>query len=90
MIAYFLIKELNLAGYHLPDDMAIGAFDNTYLSNSQILTLTTLSHKSHEMGTAAAEEPSVSVISDAICPEVADSIVEIVIPRSIKSFVSLL
>ena len=49
MIAYFLIKELNLAGYHLPDDMAIGAFDNTYLSNSQILTLTTLSHKSHEM-----------------------------------------
>lgn len=54
MIAYFLIKELNLAGYHLPDDMAIGAFDNTYLSNSQILTLTTLSHKSHEMGTAAA------------------------------------
>ena len=50
----FLIKELNLAGYHLPDDMAIGAFDNTYLSNSQILTLTTLSHKSHEMGTAAA------------------------------------
>lgn len=46
MIAYFLIKELNLAGYHLPDDMAIGAFDNTYLSNSQILTLTTLSHKS--------------------------------------------
>ena len=37
-----------------------------------------------------AEEPSVSVISDAICPEVADSIVEIVIPRSIKSFVSLL
>ena len=36
MISYFLIKELNLAGYHLPDDMAIGAFDNTYLSNSQI------------------------------------------------------
>lgn len=55
MIAYFLIKELKLAGYNLPDDMAIAAFDNTYLSNSGILTVTTLSHNPHEMGTTAAQ-----------------------------------
>lgn len=55
MIAYFLIKELNLAGYHLPADMAVTAFDNTYLSNSGILSVTTLSHRPHEMGTRAAQ-----------------------------------
>lgn len=55
MIAYFLIKELNLAGYRLPADMAITAFDNTYLSSSGILCFTTLSHRAHEMGTAAAQ-----------------------------------
>lgn len=55
IIAYYLIDELQLAGYQLPADMAIAAFDNTYLSNSNILTVTTLSHKPHEMGTRAAE-----------------------------------
>lgn len=55
MIAYFLIKELKLAGYRLPADMAIAAFDNTYLSNSEILTVTTLSHIPHEMGTTVAQ-----------------------------------
>ena len=29
-IAYWLIKELNRAGYHLPEDIAVTAFDNTY------------------------------------------------------------
>lgn len=55
IIAYFLIKELNLAGYQLPDDMAIVTFDNTYLSNSALLAFTTLTHKPHEMGTRAAQ-----------------------------------
>lgn len=55
MIAYFLIKELNLAGYRLPEDMAIVAFDNTYLSNSEILPLTTLAHKPHETGKRAVD-----------------------------------
>lgn len=54
MIAYFLIKELKLAGYRLPDDMALTAFDNTYLSSSGILYFTTLTHRSHEMGNTAA------------------------------------
>lgn len=54
-IAYWLIKELNQFGYHLPEDMAITAFDNTYLSNRGILSITTLSHKNHEIGTLVAE-----------------------------------
>lgn len=55
LIAYHLIKELNLAGYRLPSDMAVTAFDNTYLSTSGILTVTTLSHKPHEMGMLSAQ-----------------------------------
>lgn len=55
MISHFLIRELNLAGYHLPEDMALAAFDNTYLSSSATLALTTLAHKPHEMGTKAAQ-----------------------------------
>ena len=55
MIAYFLIKELTLAGYTLPQGMAITAFDNTYLSRSGIFSITTLAHQPHEMGIRAAE-----------------------------------
>lgn len=54
-IAYWLIKELNLAGYKLPDEMAITAFDNTYLSNRGILSITTLSHREHDIGKLVAE-----------------------------------
>lgn len=55
MIAYYLADELLLAGLQLPADMSIASFDNTYLSNSKVLSVTTLSHKPHEMGTKAAE-----------------------------------
>ncbi len=55
IIAYYLVDELLQAGYRLPGDMAITAFDNTYFSNSDVLTVTTLSHQPHEMGTKAAE-----------------------------------
>ena len=54
-IAYWLMKELLLAGYSLPRDMAIVSFDNTYLSNSDTLTITSLSHRPHEMGLTAAQ-----------------------------------
>lgn len=54
-LAYYLVDELLLAGYQLPADMAVAAFDNTYLSNSNILTVTTLSHEPHEMGIRAAQ-----------------------------------
>lgn len=55
ILAYHLVGVLMQAGYRLPGDMAITAFDNTYLSNSDILTITTLSHLPHEMGTRAAQ-----------------------------------
>ena len=54
MIAFYLLRELRQAGYHLPEDMAVTAFDNTYLSSYDPLSITTLSHKPHEMGTLAA------------------------------------
>lgn len=55
MIAFYLMQELRQAGYRLPEDMAVTAFDNTYLSNYGPVSVTTLSHKPHEMGTLAAK-----------------------------------
>ena len=55
IIAYYLVDELQSAGYRLPEDMAVTAFDHTYFSSSNILAVTTLSHEPHEMGTKAAE-----------------------------------
>lgn len=54
VLAYHLVRVLIRSGYRLPGDVAVTAFDNTYLSNSDILTITTLSHLPHEMGTRAA------------------------------------
>lgn len=54
-IAYWLIHELMSAGYRLPSDMAVTAFDNTYLSSHEVVSITTLSHRFGEMGTSAAE-----------------------------------
>lgn len=53
-IAYHLMAEMEQLGYHLPDDIALAAFDNTYLSETDRLSVTTLSHQKHEMGTKAA------------------------------------
>ena len=54
-IAYYLIQELRLCGFLIPEDLAVASFDNTYLSSSDMLSMTTLSHRPHEMGTLAAE-----------------------------------
>ena len=54
-IAYYLLQELRLRGFLIPEDLAVVSFDNTYLSRSDIFSLTTLSHHPHEMGTLAAE-----------------------------------
>lgn len=54
MIAFYLLQELRRAGYRLPEDMAVTAFDNTYLSNYGPISITTLSHRPHEMGILAA------------------------------------
>jgi len=53
-IAYYLSLELKEAGYMLPEDMSLTAFDNTYLSVQGSVSITTLSHKPHEIGTKAA------------------------------------
>ena len=53
-IAYWLMIVLKSEGYKLPEDMAIVSFDKTYLSNSDMLSITSVSHKRHEMGKKAA------------------------------------
>lgn len=52
-IAYWLIKELSYAGLHVPKDISIVSFDNSYLSELSVPGLTSLSHKPHEMAAAA-------------------------------------
>ncbi len=53
-IAYWLLKALKAEGYKIPVDKAIVSFDKTYLSNSDMLTITSVSHKPHEMGKTIA------------------------------------
>lgn len=53
-IAYWLIKELRYAGIRVPEDISVVSFDNSYMSDLNSVRITTLSHKSHEMGTASA------------------------------------
>ncbi len=54
-IAYWLMKELKYAGLQVPEDISVVCFDNSYLSELSATQITSLSHKKHEMGTAAAE-----------------------------------
>lgn len=54
-IAYWLIKELQYADLQVPADISVASFDNSYLSEICPVRLTTLSHKSHEMGTTAVQ-----------------------------------
>lgn len=54
-IAYWLVKELAYAGIHVPRDVSVVCFDNSYLSDLSKVRLTTLAHKPHEMGQCAAE-----------------------------------
>lgn len=61
VIAYYLIRELRRSGCHVPDDIAVVSFDNTYFSDSSPISVTTLSHRPHEMGRRAAR-----LIIDAI------------------------
>ena len=54
-IAYWLIKELTYKNLRIPEDISIVCFDNSYLSELSSVRITSLSHKNHEMGAAAAE-----------------------------------
>lgn len=54
-IAYWLIKELSYAGIHVPRDISVVCFDNSYLSDLSKVRITTLTHRPHEMGSCVAE-----------------------------------
>lgn len=54
-IAYWFGRELIHEGYQLPQEMSIVAFDNSYLSNADWMTFTTLTHQPHETGTTVAK-----------------------------------
>ena len=53
-IAYWLIRELRYADIHVPEDISIVSFDHSYMSELGDIRITTLSHKGHEPGAAAA------------------------------------
>ncbi len=53
-IAYWLVKELRYADIRVPEDVSVVSFDNSYMSDLNAVRITTLSHKKHEMGAAAA------------------------------------
>lgn len=52
-IAYWLIKELSYRNIHVPEDISIVSFDNSYLSELSVPGLTSLSHEPHEIASAA-------------------------------------
>lgn len=53
-IASLLIRELRLLGYRPPHDMAVASFDNSYMSTTSGLTITSVSHQPHEVGIRTA------------------------------------
>ena len=54
-IAYWLVKELGYKNLRIPADISVVCFDNSYLSDLSPVQITSLSHKSHEMGEVAAK-----------------------------------
>lgn len=54
-IAYYLIRELQYRGLNVPKDISVVSFEQSYLSELSPVRVTSLSHKPHEPGTAAAE-----------------------------------
>lgn len=53
-IAYWLIRELEYANIRVPEHLSVVSFDNSYMSELGPVRITSLSHKEHEMATAAA------------------------------------
>ncbi len=54
-IAYWLLKELEYADIHVPEQVSVVCFDNSYLSKISKTRITSLSHNPHEIGNCAAE-----------------------------------
>lgn len=53
--AYWLIKELSYTDIHVPSDLSVVCFDNSYLSDLGNVRITTLTHSPHEMGSCISE-----------------------------------
>lgn len=54
-VAYWLVKELSYAHIHVPRDVSVVCFDNSYLSDLSKVRITTLTHRPHEMGDCVAQ-----------------------------------
>ncbi|MCM1123469.1 MAG: GntR family transcriptional regulator [Eubacterium sp.] len=54
-VAYWLIKELSYADIHVPQDLSVVCFDNSYLSELSSVRITSLTHEPHEISECAAE-----------------------------------
>lgn len=68
-IAYWLIKELHYADIRVPEDISVVSFDNSYMSDLDSIRITTLSHKRHELGRAAAAAMLRSIQGESLFPE---------------------
>lgn len=53
-IAYWFVKELSYMNLHVPADISVVSFDNSYLSELSNPGLTSLSHEPREMASLAA------------------------------------
>ena len=53
-IAYALIRTLLAAGFRVPENYAVVSFDNSHYCSLSPVTITSLAHERHQMGTAAA------------------------------------
>lgn len=55
-IAYYLIRELLAMDFHVPQDVAVVSFDNSYISDLSPVRITSLTHRPKRMGQLAAEK----------------------------------
>ncbi|MBQ9662990.1 MAG: GntR family transcriptional regulator [Oscillospiraceae bacterium] len=53
-IAYPLIQCLLAAGYRVPEDVAVVSFDNSHYCRLSPVSITSLGHERHQMGSSAA------------------------------------
>ncbi len=53
-IAYHMIRSLLKAGIRVPEDMAVVSFDNSHYCILSPVTITSLAHEKHQMGSIAA------------------------------------
>ncbi len=53
-VAYWLAKELSIAGFQIPTDISLIGFDNSYLSNLGPTRITSFALPPHEPGATAA------------------------------------